>query len=159
LEMQDGTIWVGTNGNGIDLLDREGRRLGGYRPDPRDPGALSDGSVTCLAQARDGTIWVATLNGSLHRRRPGARRFQRLSPAAGARSLPGGPIRTLAFGPDGSLWAGAAEGMARIDPQTLQIVTYRHRPGAPATLSGTAVESLAFAAGTLWVGTDNGLNA
>src|SRR5262249_52667566 len=95
LAMQDGTVWVGTNGNGIDVLDREWRRIGGHRPDPRDPGALSDGSVTCLAQAADGTIWVATLNGMLHRLRPGARRFERLSAADG---LPGGPIRTMAFG-------------------------------------------------------------
>jgi diguanylate cyclase (GGDEF)-like protein len=159
LAMRDGTIWVGTNGNGIDVLDREGRRSGGYRPDPQDPGALSDGSVTCLAQARDGTIWVATLNGFLHRLRPGSRRFERLSPSEGGQGLPGGPIRAMTFGPDGSLWAGAAEGMARIDPQTLKIATYRHRPGDATTLSGTAVEALAFAAGALWVGTDNGLNA
>jgi diguanylate cyclase (GGDEF)-like protein len=157
LEMKDGTVWAGTNGNGVDVLDREGRRIGGYRPDPRDPGALADGSITCLAQGLDGAVWVATLNGMLHRLRPGARRFDRLSVAEG---LPGGPIRTLVFGPDGALWAGAAEGMARIDPRSLQIKTFRHRPGDETSLSGIAVESLAFdAAGTLWVGTDSGLNA
>ncbi len=157
LQMRDGTIWAGTNGNGIDLLDEDGRRIGGHRPDPEDPGALSDGAITCLAQGDDGTIWVGTLNGMLHRLRPGARRFERLSVAQG---LPGGPIRALAFGPDGSLWAGAAEGLARIDPRTEKIATYRHRPDDPATLSGIAAESLAFDAhGTLWVGTDSGLNA
>lgn len=156
-EMQDGTIWVGTNGNGIDILDRGLRRIGGHRPAPLDPGALSDGSVTCLAQAGDGTIWVATLNGTLHRLRPGARRFERLTVAQG---MPGGPIRALTFGPDGTLWAGAAEGMARIDPRSLRIVTYRHRPEDATTLSGHAVESIAVGTdGTLWVGTDSGLNA
>lgn len=157
LPMRDGTIWAGTNGNGIDVLTPEGRRIGGHRPDSKDPGALTDGAITCLAQADDGTIWVATLNGMLHRRRPGAPRFDRLSVADG---LPGGPIRALAFGPDGALWAGAAEGLARIDPRTLRIATFRHRPNDPATLSGIAAESLAFdRRGTLWVGTDGGLNA
>ena len=157
LQMRDGSIWVGTNGSGIDILDGAGRRLGGHRPDPANPGALADGSVTCLAQARDGTIWVATLNGVLHRLRPGVGRFERLSTADG---LPGGPIRALTFGPDGALWAGAAEGLARIDPRTAKIVAFRHRPGDPATLSGTAVEALAWGAdGTLWVGTESGLNA
>jgi diguanylate cyclase (GGDEF)-like protein len=141
LAMQDGSIWVGTNGNGIDILDRAGRRIGSHRPDPADPGALSDGSVTCLAQGRDGTIWVATLNGALHRLQ--SRRFERL---AG----PGGPIRAMTFGPDGTLWVGAAEGLGRIDPRSLETST---------SLSGHAVEAIAFAQGTLWVGTDSGLNA
>jgi len=157
LPMRDGTIWVGTNGNGIDLFDPEWHRIGGHRPDPRDPGALADGSVTCLAQAADGTVWVATLNGMLHRLRPGARRFERYSVADG---LPGGPIRAMTFGPAGALWVGAAEGLARVDPRSARMVTYRHRAGDPTTLSGIAVEALAWGAdGTLWVGTDGGLNA
>ncbi|HTQ81243.1 MAG TPA: two-component regulator propeller domain-containing protein [Thermoanaerobaculia bacterium] len=158
LAARDGTIWVGTNGNGVDVFDRNWRRIGGYRPDPRDPAALSDGSVTCLAQSPfpDSTIWVATLNGALHRQRPGSRQFERLAPLV----LPGGPIRTMAFGPDGDLWVGAAEGLARIDPRALWTTIYRHRSADPSTLSGIAVESLAFAAdGTLWVGTTSGLNA
>lgn len=157
LEMRDGTLWVGTNGNGIDVLDRAGRRIGGHRPDPAHPAALSDGSVTCLAQGPDGTIWVGTLNGVLHRQRPGAARFERLSTAQG---LPGGPIRALTFGPDGELWVGAAEGLARIDSGSSTAVSFRHRPEDPTTLSGHAVEAIAVGTDdTLWVGTDSGLNA
>src|SRR6185436_562333 len=103
---------VGTNGNGIDVLDRDLRRVGGFRPNAADAGALSDGSITCLAEAEDGTMWVATLNSSLHRLRPGATRFERVP----AERLAGGPIRSMAFTADGVLWAGAAEGMARVDP-------------------------------------------
>src|SRR6185436_13113605 len=79
LQTRDGTLWVGTNGNGVDLFDRDLRRIGaigGYRPDPLDPGALSVGEVTCLAEGRDGSVWVATLNGDLHRKRPGAPSFE-----------------------------------------------------------------------------------
>ena len=157
LEMRDGTLWIGTNGNGIDVFDRRRGLIGGYRPDPRDPGALADGSVTCLAQAADGTIWVATLNGVLHRRRPGARRFERLSTAQG---LPGGPIRALTFDPKGNLWAGSSDGLARIDPRTLEIASFHHRPKDPHSLSSDTVEAIAAGRdGTLWVGTDSGLNA
>ncbi len=157
LPLADGTVWAGTNGNGVDVLDRAGRRIAGHRPDPADPRALADGAVTCLAQGADGAVWVATLDGMLHRRRPGARGFDRLTPRDG---LPGGPIRTLLFGPDGALWAGAAGGLARIDPATLAVRTWRHRGDDPASLSGVAVEALAFdGRGTLWVGTESGLNA
>ncbi len=156
-QMQDGTVWVGTNGNGIDIFDSQWRRIGGHQPDPKNPGALADGSITCLAQGPDGTIWIATLNGVLHRLRPGARRFERLSEKDG---LPGGPIRAMAFGPDGDLWVGAAEGMGRIDPRSGKITAFRHDPKDETSLSGQAVEALAFDRnGTLWVGTDSGLNA
>jgi diguanylate cyclase (GGDEF)-like protein len=160
LARRDGTIWAGTNGNGVDVLTADGRRIGGFRPDRRDAGALADGSVTCLAEAADGTVWIATLDGTLHRLRPGARRFERLTAADG---LPGGPIRALTFAPDGVLWAGAAEGLARIDPRLpprgSRVVAFHHRQGDPTSLSGIAVEAIAFGRdGTLWVGTDSGLD-
>lgn len=161
LPLPDGTVWVGTNGNGVDILDRSFRRIGGYRARPSDTGALSDGSVTCLARSEDGTIWVATLNGVLHRLRPGRSDFERITTAQG---LPGGPIRTMTFGPGGELWLGSAEGLARLEPGASppedRITAYRHDPNDPATLSGRAAESIAFGPdGTLWVGTPNGLNA
>lgn len=157
LETRDGTIWVGTNGNGIDLFDRELRLAGSHRPDPGNPGALSDGSITCLAEGPDGSVWVASLNGVLHRLRPGARQFERISVAQG---LPGGAIRALTFGPQGELWIGAADGLARLDPATSKIVSFRHKADDPSTLSGSAVEAIALGPdGTLWVGTDSGLNA
>jgi diguanylate cyclase (GGDEF)-like protein len=145
LEMRDGRIWAGTNGNGIDILDRDLRRVGHIAP-----GELSDGAITCLAQADDGTVWVATLNSSLHRLRPGATRFDRVA------AVPGGPIRTMAFTSDGALWVGAAEGMARVDPHTLTTKVFRQWPGA--AKSSPAIEAIvAMPDGTLRIGTDNGL--
>jgi diguanylate cyclase (GGDEF)-like protein len=149
MEMRDGTIWAGTNGNGIDILDRDLRRVGSIRPPE-----LSDGAITCLAQADDGTIWVATLNSMLHLRRPGAARLESVP----ADRLPGGPIRTIAFGAGGTVWVGAAEGMARIDPVTLQTRLYRRWPDA--AWSSPAIEAIVVARdGKLWVGSDNGLYA
>jgi diguanylate cyclase (GGDEF)-like protein len=93
----------------------------------------------------------------LHVRQPGRSRFERINVGSG---LPGGPIRSLAFGSDGVVWAGSNEGLARIDPASLRVVTYRHDPKDEGTLSGHEVEALALGGdGTLWVGTGSGLNA
>ncbi|HUR79942.1 MAG TPA: two-component regulator propeller domain-containing protein, partial [Thermoanaerobaculia bacterium] len=150
MEMHDGTIWVGTNGNGIDVFDRELRRVGGHRPGAN---GLTDGAITCLGQSSDGTIWVATLNSMLHRLRPGATRFE----VVPAERLPGGPIRAMAFDDEGTLWIGAAEGMARIDPNALTSRVYKRWPGAGK--SSPAIESIVLANGTVWAGSDNGLYA
>jgi len=153
MEMRDGRIWAGTNGNGIDVFDRDLHRVDHI-------GDLADGAVTCLAQAPNGDVWVATLDGSLERIRPspglrppsprergegqGRDRFTTRD------GLPGGPIRTIAFTNDGAVWAGSAFGMARIDAAS-RVTAYGEK--------GTAVEAIAVAPdGTLWVGTDHGLN-
>jgi diguanylate cyclase (GGDEF)-like protein len=145
LETSDGRIWVGTNGNGIDILDGELRRVNHI-------GDLADGAVTCLAQASNHDVWVATLDGTLQRMSTGTR-FTKDD------GLPGGPIRTIAFTTDGAVWAGSAFGMARIDPASDRVTAFVHDPNDRATLSAMAIESIAIAPdGTLWVGTEHGLN-
>jgi diguanylate cyclase (GGDEF)-like protein len=140
LETSDGRIWVGTNGNGVDILDGALHRVDHI-------GNLADGAVTCIAQAGNHDVWVATLDGTLQRMSTGTR-FTKND------GLPGGPIRTIAFTDDGAVWAGSAFGMARIDPDTKKIIAYDR-----ATLAGTAVEAIAVAPdGTLWIGTEHGLD-
>jgi diguanylate cyclase (GGDEF)-like protein len=157
LQLRNGTIWVGTNGNGVDMFNQSWQLIGGHRADARNPAALSDGAITCLAQGEDDSVWIATLDGALHRYRSGAMGFERLTAAGG---LPGGPIRSMVFGPGGELWAGSANGLARIDPRTMRVDAFRHDPEDDSSISARAVESLAITAdGILWVGTSNGLNA
>jgi diguanylate cyclase (GGDEF)-like protein len=156
LESSSGEVWVGTNGNGVDVFDDAWRRVGTYRPSPREEGELSDGSVTCLAETSDGSIWVATLDGTLHRRSRGSPRFVRLSAQTG---LPGGPIRAMAEAPAGTLWIASANGLARLDTATSDLVSYRHDPGDPQSLTSNTIESVAVMPdGSIWAGSDSGLN-
>ncbi|MBY0241472.1 MAG: diguanylate cyclase [Burkholderiaceae bacterium] len=160
MESADGKLWLGTNGEGVDVLDADGHVVARHRPRRADSGALADGAVTCLAQDAGGGVWVATLDGTLHRLRAGASAFERYGEAHG---LPGGPIRTMVFGPDGALWAGSSKGLARIalgGGSDGRVTAYRHQAGDDATLSGIEVDSLAFTRdGTLWAGTENGVSA
>jgi len=156
LELEGGPLFVGTNGNGVDVLDERRGLERTLRANPGDRCALADGSVTCLAQGPDRAVWVATLDGTLHRLKAGTQCFERLTPAQG---LAGGPIRALTFDRAGLLWAGAAEGLSRIDPASLRIASFRHRQDDPTSLSSHAVEAIEPGPdGALWIGTDGGLN-
>lgn len=141
LELRDGRILAGTNGNGIDVFDQGLLRL--------DHIAVGDGSITCLAQAENGDVWIATLDGALHRMRGTA--FEHVTPKDG---LAGGPIRTIAFR-NGEVWAGSAFGLARVDAATLRAAKFTEDAGQ---LGGMAVEAIAPGPdGRLWLGTDGGL--
>jgi diguanylate cyclase (GGDEF)-like protein len=159
IEAPDGRIWVGTNGNGIDVFDRDWLQVDAFRPDPSDPAALADGAITCFARGPSDQIWVATLDGTLHRHESEGH-FSRLGQREG---LAGGQIRALSFARDGALWAGSSQGLTRVGfderGRVADIKTFRHNVDDDNSLSGVAVEALAWAAdGRLWVGTDQGLN-
>jgi signal transduction histidine kinase/ligand-binding sensor domain-containing protein len=67
--------------------------------------------------------------------------------------LPQDTIRAIVQTPDGYLWLGTDEGLARFDGYEFSVFN-RDRGGLP----GNSVTSLAASAdGTLWIGTNNGL--
>src|SRR5215467_3722375 len=66
--------------------------------------------------------------------------------------LPGNNVQTLAFGPDGSLWAGTDSGLARLDKDG-HWRTYR--AGTKGGLPSDNIRALALDPdGSLWAGTD-----
>jgi ligand-binding sensor domain-containing protein len=68
-----GLLWFGTE-DGLNLYDGSGFTL--YRPIPGDSSSLSDGWVTGMLVARDGTRWVGTLRGGLNRYLPRTQSFR-----------------------------------------------------------------------------------
>jgi ligand-binding sensor domain-containing protein len=122
LELADGKILAGTQGNGIDIFDRQRGRIGGWRAEPIQlgkpdkPGELGDGVISALAQTPDGTLWAGTQQAGVFRRTlaEGADitvgHWQALGTAQG---LPDVQIFKLFVSRNGDLWAGTRGGLAR----------------------------------------------
>lgn len=60
-----GNIWIGTNGQGISVLNPANGTMTHYRHDASDPTSLSGNTIFSIAQSNDGTIYVATLDGTV----------------------------------------------------------------------------------------------
>ena len=59
----------------------------------------------------------------------------------------------------GFLWISSPEGLQRIDPRTDQLVTYQSDPRQPGSLNSHDVRAiLRDRTGTVWIGTDNGID-
>lgn len=116
-----GQLWVGTF-QGLNLLDPATGRVERIPASPADPTALSGGHITALLDDRDGRLWVGTLGGGISiLDRPddaGARHFRRLARRDG---LPHENIDALLHDGAGRIWASTSDGLAVIDPGTLQV--------------------------------------
>jgi len=164
-----GVLWIGTDKDGVILIDAGGTPTDGS--DDQFAGTLVEegaGSgvglasrfVTCIAVARDGTVWVGTdkgltaFTGTYNR----AMNLYSLSSRqyTTADGLPSNKIQALVVDSLNAKWVGTDAGLARISPSGQTTSLPANRLVDPA---GNVV-SLAFDArrGYLWIGTPRGLN-
>ncbi len=119
---------------------------------------LSQATIISIAQDRDGYLWFGTQEGLNRYDGYGFTSFTPMESWDGAPLQ--GWIQTLLVDRDGMLWVGTKSlGLVRIDPDSGASVRFLHAPQDPHSLSNDGVRALfQDAAGTLWVGTEHGLN-
>jgi ligand-binding sensor domain-containing protein/signal transduction histidine kinase len=157
-EDRAGFLWFGTWGGGLNRFDRRTGRFKAYRHDPADPASLSHETVLSLLIDHEGSLWAGTDDG-LNRLDARTGRFTVFRPKSS--SLESRWYRVLAEGgADGSIWMGTyTQGLQRLDLRTGEIVAYKYDPKVSGSLSNNQVNALCVDhAGTLWAGTQNGLN-
>jgi PAS domain S-box-containing protein len=137
-EDQEGMLWVGTGGGGVNKLDLQPKAFAVYHNEPGDPNSLASNDVRAIYEDRFGVLWVGTYGGGLNR----------IERTAGG----GGPIRVTHYQPDpadpgslsnnnvlaiegvraGSLWIGlVGESFGRFDRETETFVRYEPDPASP----------------------------
>ncbi|MEM1190298.1 MAG: two-component regulator propeller domain-containing protein [Pseudomonadota bacterium] len=159
---RDGTLWVGTDGGGLDRFDRDSDTFVHYRHDPNNPATLSSDRIRVVYEDRAGTLWVGTEDGGLNS----------LDPASGAitryrhdpdviESLPADTVLAIREDRSGSLWIGTnGGGLSRLDRSSGRFIHFQHEPMARGSLSDNQVRAIyEDRVGRLWVGTyEGGLN-
>jgi signal transduction histidine kinase/ligand-binding sensor domain-containing protein/CheY-like chemotaxis protein len=154
-----GRIWVGT-GNGAYLFDPAAGDFRRQGRDPGLPGELGSDVVRTIIIDRRGDTWFGTDSG-LDRLVAGTGTVEHFShdPDRPAASLCNDLIYTMAEDYDGELWIGTINGLSIL---ALDRYTFRNlHPDAsdPGSLSSQEVLALLpEPAGTVWVGTPQGLN-
>ena len=152
----NGNLWAGTYNHGLLRLDRRTGKFQTYRHNPADPYSLSNDVVTRLLVDHNGTLWVAT-NDGLNRFNAATGRFTVYMPDPQRKIV---DYLELVEDRKGALWLGTdSSGLHRFDPATGQFTSYEHDMDHPGTLSDNRVNSVHFdRSGTMWVGTQNGLD-
>src|SRR5207244_2417028 len=152
---RSGSLWIGTYGHGLFRFDRRTGRSKRYRHDPADKYSLSDDIIPRLLVDRNGTLWAATDDGldRFDATRDSFTTYRR-------NQLARDHYLDLVEDHQGLLWLGTdSSGLQRFDPATGQFGIYEHGQDRAGSLSDNRVNSIHFDhAGTMWVGTQDGLD-
>ncbi|MBV8037436.1 diguanylate cyclase [Roseateles sp.] len=142
-----GTLWVGGYGGGLQRYDPESKGMWVRRQDDDPASPLADTDVRSVLQLGSGEIWLGTLERGIAIVDPKLRLVDTIRPDARFSGL----VAALAQAADGSVWAGTEGGqLYRFDA--------RHRLlEARSSIQARVRRLLTDRAGTLWVGTSDGL--
>jgi ligand-binding sensor domain-containing protein/signal transduction histidine kinase len=138
---QDGTVWVGTLGDGLyGLLNGRGIHL-------TTADGLADNSVLAVCAEAEGGVWISTSAGALQRlTRQKAIRFD------ASQYLPGTLVTTLVSASGGGHWLGTQDGrILREQNRKIMEVQMPKDAGTQPVLALYQNEQ-----GWLWIGTDGG---
>jgi ligand-binding sensor domain-containing protein/signal transduction histidine kinase len=140
-EDQEGNMWVGTDGGGLEML----RHRVLYMTSP--PDQWQNRAVLAVTPARDGGVWVGTEGAGVYKWADG--QFTRIE---GPKEEAAGDVRTVLEDQSGRLWAGTQGAGLLVG----------NLDGLTNARSSVPIPPLCYALyqekdGTLWTGTQNGL--
>lgn len=113
-EDRAGTLWVGSTRG---LLRRQGEEFELIN----ERQGMADHRITGIQEGPDGSLWVGTATGGLHRFKAG--KLRRYTRADGLLSMNAWPLLVEA---DGTLWVGTPAGLNRVREDQVRAVTEAH---------------------------------
>jgi signal transduction histidine kinase/streptogramin lyase len=152
-EDKAGTLWIGTNGGGLNALNKKLAGFTHFKHDPANIQSLANDAVSAILEDQTGNLWIANRDklSVLDRK---THTFSNSSGnAALDKSLENLYINSLYEDRQGLLWIGTNNGIKSFNPQTKQIVHYQHDPNKLAGLSDYVANVIyEDTRGYLWIG-------
>jgi signal transduction histidine kinase/ligand-binding sensor domain-containing protein len=160
-EDKKGNLWIGTWGGGLNYFDQKTQKFTRYTYEKNKPKTISNINISSIIINNDGSLWLGTQDpGLIHVSfDSGGQSFYKhynlsIDPEPQPRS---GENFVLDLHKDrkGNLWIGTInDGLKLLEPETGNIIRYKHDPDNPASLSSNTVGSICEDdSGNLWIGT------
>lgn len=153
---QNGILWLGTFGRGLERFDPRYEKFDLYQSDPKIPNSLCGNFIWSIMPDKTGILWIGTDNG-----------INRLDPVSGRmdsyRAQPSTPGKLnypyiYSLFPDrykNRLWIGTLNGgLSVLDTDSGIFSSYAHQPDNENSLAGNSVKAVfQDSRGYVWVGT------
>ncbi|MBK9927069.1 MAG: GGDEF domain-containing protein [Anaerolineales bacterium] len=166
-------VWVGTRGGGLNRMELATGKITHYLHDLRNPNSLPDDNVAAIVPDGSGGVWLGTFGGLSHYNPDKDVFINYSSDISKHPSNPAGlsenkVISLYLDGRKNVLWVGTwGGGLGRLNladplqmlPLLASFKTYRYSADNPNSISDDSVWSIhGNTDGTLWLGTQSGLN-
>ncbi|HTJ52495.1 MAG TPA: two-component regulator propeller domain-containing protein [Cyclobacteriaceae bacterium] len=159
VEGPNGTIWIGTDHGGINIVDKRKSTIRFLLYREGDVTSVAENSVTCLYRDDQGIMWNGTYKRGVSYYHENIYRFDlyrryALDPG----SLPFEDVNEFAEDARGNLWIGTnGGGLIYFDRQHGKFKQYLNEPGNENSLSANVIVSLCVdSEHNLWIGTYKG---
>ncbi len=154
-----GNLWIGTNGGGLNLLDKDRKSFTCYTHDPLDIRSLSYNEIRSLFKDRSGTMWIGTYGSGIDKVTRGAGEIILYKYRPNERNSLSHPIVWSIYEDrDGNLWIGThGGGLNKLDRKNNKYTHYQHQPNNQNSLSNDIVRVVyEDSDGIFWIGTHGG---
>ncbi|MFQ5651430.1 MAG: two-component regulator propeller domain-containing protein [bacterium] len=164
-EDSSGALWIGTS-NGLnrltaDEIERPDPTFDKFFHHPENPRTLSHNVIAALLVDQQDNLWVGTTNGlnrlTRHDTLQSGVFVHYFSEEGGDEGLMDSRIYSLYQGQDGSIWAGTASGLNRVQPETGAIQPFPHHFRTYRRGWGNVVDIAEDENGHLWLATPDEL--
>jgi signal transduction histidine kinase/ligand-binding sensor domain-containing protein/DNA-binding response OmpR family regulator len=160
---QDGNIWMGTNGTGLHVINRETGLNKSFYHDPQNPKSIGTNTVLAIAEDLNGDLWFGGYYGGISRFRKKSNTFETISISSNSpekiKNLTNEIKDMVVAGPEELLIATNGGGLVlyHIVNKTFQFIL--NDPGNPNSLcSNWCTSLLKDQEGVFWIGTYRGLS-
>ncbi len=157
-EDRQANFWIGTDGGGLNLFDRQKETFSAYKPDPQNPASISDNCVFCILEDSRGRFWIGTDGGGLNLFDRQQKQFSHYLPDPdGPGSISDYIVQVIYEDSFNTLWVGTGNGLNKFDPQTGRFKHYKNDPNDSLSISNNDIKSIyEDEVGNFWVGTNGG---
>jgi two-component system, sensor histidine kinase ChiS len=158
-EDHDGSMWFGTNNNGLNHFDKETELFTHYKHIPGDDTSLSHDYVRKVITDDLNQLWIATWGGGLNLFQRDKGTFIRYRYMTGDdTSISSDDVFDIYQDRDGNIWVSTITGGVNLFQNSPYLV-YRNKPNQDNSLSSNTVKTVyQDDEGILWIGTNKGLN-
>ena len=156
-EGHDGSLWIGTMGEGLKRLLPD-NRLQSFAVAPGRPRSLSSGGIMSLAESRAGLLWVGTYGGGVNIVDPATGDIRQLAFGAQPDAVSGPNVTALLEDTQGNFWLGSETGLTIVDAAGRLLQSFHYDSAHPDALPSDFIYSLGMdSRGRVWIGTDAGV--
>ena len=157
VEDNEGNLWVGTRGGGLNHFNTKTEQFTQYRHQD-DDNSLSHDFIYTMVEDNQGNLWVGTVGGGLNHFNTKTKQFIHYRHQENdSTSLSHDNVLSIVEDASDNLWIGTSNGLNYFTVKNEQFTPYHHKPNNLNSLSNNAIFSIVEdSKNNLWIGTKGG---